>query len=267
MTAASSENNVSGLSADIALSMKNVAVERGGRTIWSGADFDVPTGSFTAIIGPNGAGKSTTAGLVLGQIPPSNGTITVLGAPPARGNERIGLVPQNHTLDQAGSIVCRDVVGLGLIGTKWGASIRTRSIAADVDKVLAEVDATRFAYKRFGEVSGGQQQRVTIAQALIINPDMLVLDEPLAGLDLQGQVEIVELVHRINRERGVTVLFVTHDLNPLLAHIDSLIYILDGRPFFGKPDDVVNAGLLTRLYSTPVQVLRTDEGCIFTRTE
>lgn len=251
----------------IALSMKSVAVERGGRKIWGGAHFDVPTGSFTAIIGPNGAGKSTTAGLVLGQIPPSNGSITVLGEIPARGNRRIGLVPQNHTLDQAGSIVCRDVVGLGLVGTKWGASIRTRSIADDVDRVLAEVDATGFAHKRFGEVSGGQQQRVTIAQALITNPDMLVLDEPLAGLDLQGQVEIVELVHRINRERGVTVLFVTHDLNPLLAHIDSLIYILDGRPFFGRSDDVVNAGLLTRLYSTPVQVLRTAEGCIFTRTE
>lgn len=129
------------------------------------------------------------------------------------------------------------------------------------------MDATAIADRRFGEVSGGQQQRISIAQALINNPKLLVLDEPLAGLDLQGQVDLVELIHHINHERGVTVLFVTHDLNPLLPHIDSVLYLLDGQPRFGAADEVVDAALLTRLYGTPVQVTRTADGCVFTRTE
>ena len=136
-----------------------------------------------------------------------------------------------------------------------------------MDEALDSVDARDFAHRRFGEVSGGQQQRVSIAQALVTKPDLLLLDEPLAGLDLSGQVDIVELVHRINHDRGVTVLFVTHDLNPLLAHIDSLIYFIDSTPRFGKVDDVVDSGLLTQLYGTPVQVTRTADGCVFTRAE
>lgn len=250
-----------------AVSMRDVAVARGGVTIWSEATLDIPAGSFTAIIGPNGAGKSTTAALLLGALAPSNGTLEVLGAQPQRGNPRIGLVPQNHALAQASSVSCRDVVGLGIVGVRWGTGIRTSKLRPVVDDALAAVDATAFANSRFGNVSGGQQQRVSIAQALITNPDMLVLDEPLAGLDLQGQVEIVELVHKINLERGVTVLFVTHDLNPLLAHIDSVFYILDRQAHFGPRDEVVNANLLTAMYRTPVQVTRTTDGCIYTRTE
>lgn len=250
-----------------AVTLRDVRIDRGRRHIWSGANFDVPAGSFTAIIGPNGSGKSTLVNLLLGVLPSSGGSVTVLGAPAAAGNPRIGLVPQNHSLDHAGSIICRDLVGLSLAGTRWGFGLRGVSTNAAVDEALRAVDALEFADRRFGEVSGGQQQRISIAQALVTKPDLLLLDEPLAGLDLSGQVDIVELVHRINHDRGVTVLFVTHDLNPLLAHIDSLIYLIDAVPRFGKVDDVVDSGLLTQLYGTPVQVTRTADGCIFTRAE
>ncbi len=252
---------------DSAICMHDVAVHRGKRLIWSNATFDVPVGSFTAVIGPNGSGKSTLVNLLLGGIKPSTGSIDVLGAPTRTGNPEIGLVPQNHSLAHAGSILCRDLVALGLAGTRWGVGLHGRDLAATVDEALAAVDAQSFGHLRFGEVSGGQQQRISIAQALITKPRMLLLDEPLSGLDLAGQVDIVELVHHINHERGVTVLFVTHDLNPLLAHIDSLIYLIDGTPEFGMVDDVVDSGLLTRLYGTPVQVTRSADGCVFTRTE
>lgn len=249
-----------------AVSMRELAVSRGGLTIWSDATLDIPRGSFTAIIGPNGAGKSTTAALLLGSLEPSHGTLEVLGEPPQRGNPRIGLVPQNHALAQANAVSCRDVVALGIVGTRRGSGLRGANTQDAVDRALDSVDARKFAHARFSEVSGGQQQRISIAQALITDPEMLVLDEPLAGLDLQGQVDIVELVHTINRERGVTVLFVTHDLNPLLAHIDSVFYILDRQAHFGQRDAVVNADLLTAMYGTPVQVTRASDGCIYTRT-
>lgn len=256
-----------GLDGPAVVSFRDTAVARGGRTIWSGASFDIPEGAFTAIIGPNGSGKSTLVSMLLGQIKPSAGQLDVFGESPKRGNAAIGLVPQNHALDNAASVQCRDVVALGLLGTKWGMGLRSKKATAAIDEALAAVDATEFAHRRFGEVSGGQQQRISIAQALIMKPRLLVLDEPLAGLDLQGQVDIIELVHHINHDRGVTALFVTHDLNPLLAHIDSVLYLLDGRPQFGSADDVVDADLLTRLYGTPVQVARTADGCIYTRTE
>ena len=154
-----------------------------------------------------------------------------------------------------------------MAGTRWGLGLRGKHIAAAVNHALEAVDAAGFAHRRIGEVSGGQQQRIWIAQALVTKPHLLVLDEPLAGLDLQGQVDLVELVHRINHDRGVTVLFVTHDLNPLLAHIDSVLYILDGQPHFGRATDVIDTELLTRLYGTAVQVTRTADGCVYTRTE
>ena len=254
------------LSTSPAVRLTDTSVRRGRRMIWSGATFDVPTGSFAAVIGPNGAGKSTLINLLLGGLKPASGTVEVLGSPAETGNPRIGLVPQNRSLDHAGSILCRDLVALGLVGTRWGIGLRGPDLAAEVDDVLTAVDAQDYAHLRFGEVSGGQQKRISIAQALITKPDMLLLDEPLAGLDLSGQVDIVELVHHINHDRGVTVLFVTHDLNPLLAHIDSLVYLIDGTPRFGNVDDVVDSGLLTRRYCTPVQVTRTADGCVFTRT-
>lgn len=252
---------------DAVVVMHDVSAVRNGRTIWHGADFAIPTGSFTAVIGPNGSGKSTLVAMVLGQLQPGKGSLEVFGNSPRTGNPDIGLVPQNRELEHAGSVLCRDLVALGIAGTRWGLGLRGRGIDDRVEAALAAVDATSFADRRFGEVSGGQQQRISIAQALINDPKLLVLDEPLAGLDLQGQVELVELIHHINHDRAVTVLFVTHDLNPLLPHIDSVLYLLDGQPRFGATDDVVDAALLTRLYGTPVQVTRTADGCVFTRTE
>lgn len=250
-----------------AVRMRDVAVRRGGSTVWAGATMEIPQGSFTAVIGPNGSGKSTTAQLLLGMLPTSAGELEVLGEPPRKGNPQIGFVPQNHSLAQGATISCRDVVGLGVLGNRWGSGIRTKGVRAQVDAALAAVGATSYADARFDNVSGGQQQRVSIAQALINNPKLLVLDEPLSGLDLHGQVEIVELVHKINHDLDVTILFITHDLNPLLAHIDSVYYIYEGAAYFGTRDEVVDAELLTKMYGTPVQVTRTDDGCIYTRTD
>jgi zinc/manganese transport system ATP-binding protein len=122
------------------------------------------------------------------------------------------------------------------------------------------VGATAYAEQPVGLLSGGEQQRLLIAQALLTHPQLLLLDEPLASLDLKSQHEIVHLVESIRRERHMSVMLVAHDLNPLLEVLDGIIFILDGRVVAGTLDEVVRTDLLSRLYQTPVHVHVTSDG-------
>ena len=143
-----------------------------------------------------------------------------------------------------------------------------RSTAADrsaVDAALASVGALELADRRVSRLSGGQQQRVAIARALVGNPELLLLDEPLASLDLRNQHAIVDLLGRLRAERDLTILIVAHDLNPLLSIATSAIYLLDGHAHHGAIGDVVDAELLSHLYGTDVRVVRTPQGELFTR--
>ena len=135
-----------------------------------------------------------------------------------------------------------------------------------MDAALAAVGATAFADRRMSQLSGGQQQRAAIAQAIVSAPKLLLLDEPLANLDLRNQQEIVELLDDLRAERGVTILVVTHDLNPLLPILTGAVYLLDGHAHYGAIGDVVESDLLTHLYGTGVQVVRTAQGDLFTRS-
>ncbi|MFM7509275.1 MAG: ATP-binding cassette domain-containing protein, partial [Actinomycetota bacterium] len=113
--------------------------------------------------------------------------------------------------------------------------------------------------------SGGQQQRIAVAQALVGSPDLLVLDEPLANLDLRNQRDVVDLLVTLRDERQVTMLVVVHDLNPFLAYLSGIVYLLDGHPHYGEVSDVVDGELLTHLYGTSIQVIRTATGDLYTR--
>lgn len=248
-----------------AIELCSATAVRGGRSIWSDAQLSVPDGAFTAVIGPNGSGKSTLAEVILGLVPLAAGSATVFGRPVRRGNPTIGLVPQRRALANATEIRCRDLVRTGATGTRWGIGLRSGRDATD--RALAAVGGAEWADRRLGLLSGGQQQRVSIAAALVAQPRLLILDEPLTGLDLAGQVDLVELVHGINRRDGVTVLFITHDLNPVLDHIDSAVFLTGGRAQVAPVDEVIEPGLLSRIYGTPVQVSRTADGCVFTRAE
>ena len=245
------------------VAMHDAAVDLGGRTVWSAGTFELAPGSLTAVIGPNGSGKTTLLKMLLGLLPPSAGSVEVFGGPPTRGNARIGYVPQHYTDTVAHAVRCRDLVRLGVSGTRWGPA-RRRSELADVDAVLAAVGAAEHADRRMSELSGGQQQRVAIAQALVARPELLLLDEPLANLDLRNQREVVELLGSLARH-GVTVVVVVHDLNPLLVHLDGAVYLLDGHAHYGSVSEVVDSELLTHLYGTEVKVVRTAQGDLFTR--
>jgi zinc/manganese transport system ATP-binding protein len=249
-----------------AFDLDGVAAAREDRLIWSEGTFSVPPGSIVGVIGPNGSGKTTLLEMLLGLLPPASGALTVLGEPPHRGNGRIGYVPQNYTAAIGEAIRCRDLVGLGRNGTKWGLGRRSTDDRARVDAALAAVSAESFATRRISQLSGGQQQRVAIAQALVGDPELLLLDEPLANLDVRNQHEIVELLDQLRRERHVTIVVVVHDLNPLLSILSGAVYLLDGHAHYGAIGDVVDSELLTHLYETPIKVVHTAQGDLFTRS-
>ena len=248
-----------------ALVLDDVSVVRGGHTVWSQGSLTVRAGAVVGVIGPNGAGKTTMLQVALGLLPVASGRVEVLGAPPRRGNRRIGYVPQNYTAALGEAIRCRDLVTLGLTGARFGLRRTSPDERAHVDRALERVGAAQFATRRMSELSGGQRQRVAIAQAIVDDAELLLLDEPLANLDLRNQQEIVRLLGDLHRERDVTIMIVAHDLNPLLPVLTDAIYLLDGHPHHDPITDVVQEDLLTHLYGTPVGVVRTVQGDLFTR--
>jgi zinc/manganese transport system ATP-binding protein len=248
------------------VALQGAAVQLGARTIWSQATFQVTPGEFIAILGPNGAGKSTLLRVLLGLLRPSAGRVEVLGSAPRRGHPAIGYVPQRRTLDPDLPVRGRDLVMLGLDGRHWGFALpgpKRQKQHALVNEALAAVGATAYADRPVGQLSGGEQQRLLLAQALVGQPSLLLLDEPLASLDLRNQVAIANLVARVAREQGMTVLLVTHDVNPLLPVLDRVLYVAHGQALIGPPAEIITTESLTRLYGAPVEVVRDSRGRVF----
>jgi zinc/manganese transport system ATP-binding protein len=248
------------------VALHEAAVQLGDRTIWSKATLQVTPGEFVAILGPNGAGKSTLLRVLLGLLRPSAGQVEVLGSAPRRGHPAIGYVPQRRTLDPDLPVRGRDLVMLGLDGRHWGFALpgpQRRRQHALVAAALASVGASAYADRPIGQLSGGEQQRLLLAQALVGQPRLLLLDEPLASLDLRNQVAIAHLVARVAREQAITVLLVTHDVNPVLPLVNRVIYVAQGQVVIGPPDQIITTESLSRLYAAPVEVIRDSRGRVF----
>jgi zinc/manganese transport system ATP-binding protein len=237
------------------ITLSAASIQLGGRTILQNIDMTVYEGEFIVMLGPNGAGKSTLLKMLLGLLKPSAGSVRVLDSVPRRGNQAIGYAPQHRILEADLALRARDLVGFGLDGHRWGIGWPSRKRDEMIDKALDEVDACTFADAPVGQLSGGEQQRLLVAQALLSDPRLLLLDEPLANLDIAHQQEIVTLVARICRARRVTVLLVAHDINPLLPVVDRVLYIANGRSAIGTATDVINSETLSALYNTPVEVV------------
>jgi zinc/manganese transport system ATP-binding protein len=251
-----------------AIAVRGAEVRLGGRTIWRELDFTVAPGEFVAVLGPNGAGKSTLLRVLLGLQPLVAGEVRVFGAPAGASNRSIGYLPQRRAFGESTPIRGRDLVRLGLDGHRWGFpvpgarrwSARERAAEARVAEVIDLVGASAYARRPIGECSGGEQQRLLIAQALVRRPRMLILDEPLDGLDLPHQAAVAGLVQRVCRTEGVAVMLVAHDVNPLLPFLDRVLYLAGGRGVTGSPAEVVTSATLSALYGSEIEVLRTSSG-------
>jgi zinc/manganese transport system ATP-binding protein len=245
------------------VSLRDAAVRVGGRTLWSGVDLEVGAGEFVAVLGPNGVGKSTLVKVLLGVLPPAAGEVRVLGERPGQSGQRVGYLPQRRSFDASLRMRGTDIVGLGWDGDRWGIPLpgRQRKAArARIAEVIELVGASAYANRPIGQCSGGEQQRLLIAQALVRRPELLLLDEPLDSLDLPNQAAVAALVGRICRDEGVTVVMVAHDVNPILSRLDRVVYLAEGGAIAGDPEQVITSETLSRLYGTPIEVLRTSDG-------
>ena len=250
------------------IQVEGAAVTLGGRTIWQEVRLAVEPGEFLAILGPNGAGKSTLLKAILGLIPLTRGTISVLGHPARRGNAAIGYVPQRRHFEADVRIRGRSMVRLGLDGRNWGLPLpflqpgRAREATRRVQEAIDLVGAGAYADRPIGELSGGEQQRLLIAQALVTQPRILALDEPMESLDLRNQQGVASVIRQISRDTGAAVLLVAHDINPILSAVDRVVYIAHGQVAVGTPEEVITTETLSRLYATPIEVLRASDGRI-----
>jgi zinc/manganese transport system ATP-binding protein len=231
--------------------IRRASLAFGARTLWSGLDLEVEPGEFVAVLGPNGSGKTSLLKVLLGLQQLSGGSWRIASDRP------VGYVPQQRAMQEALTLRGVDLVGLGLDGHRWGTGLRgMRERRRRVAEAIESVGAQSYAKSPVGRLSGGEQQRLRVAQALIGEPDVLLCDEPLLSLDLGHQRAVSALIDARRREAGTAVLFVTHELNPILSYVDRVLYLVDGRFRVGKPDEVMNSKTLSELYRTKVEVIR-----------
>jgi zinc/manganese transport system ATP-binding protein len=239
-----------------AIELDRVTLARDERVVLSEVSAAIMPGEFVGVFGPNGAGKTTLLQAILGLLRPTAGEIRVFGQIPARGFREAGYLPQQRGSATDVRLSGRDFVASAVDGERWGLPLPGRSASAEVDRAIATVEAQALAERPLCELSGGELQRLLLAQALLGRPKLLLLDEPLISLDPHFQQSIVALVKRIQQTEGVTVLFTAHELNPLLGAMDRVLYLARGRAALGSVDEVITAEVLSRLYETPIDVLR-----------
>ncbi|MFD3583781.1 metal ABC transporter ATP-binding protein [Streptomyces sp. NPDC058683] len=238
------------------LSLRGAAVSYGERVVWQGLDLDVRPREFLAVLGPNGSGKTSLVRALLGRQPLSAGTLTVLGRPAHKGGRHIGYVPQQAALSAQAMLRARDLVRFGIDGHRFGPRLRTGAVRRRVDGILEAVGASAYADVPLGLLSGGERQRVRIGQALATDPRILLCDEPLLSLDLNHQRAVTELVDARRRSHGTAVVFVTHEINPVLGLVDRVLYLARGGHRIGTPEEVLTSASLSQLYGTRVDVVR-----------
>jgi len=236
------------------IELRDATLARGGRELWRNLDVTVSGGEFIAVLGPNGAGKTSLLKVLLGLVPLAKGSVMIDGRPAERGNEQIGYIPQQKNFDATLPIRGRDLVSLGVNGNRYGFGGR-RHTARLVDHAIKAVGATRYASQPIGLLSGGEQQRLRIAQALAGQPELLLCDEPLLSLDLTSQGMVTSLLDDYRKEKNAAVIFVTHEINPVLPYVDRILYFAGGRWVIDTPERVLRSEILSELYGTPIDVL------------
>ena len=244
------------------IELDRATIAIGGRSVLVDASFAIKRGEFIGVLGPNGAGKTTLMRAILGLLPPSAGEIRVFGRAPQRGDRNIGYLPQVRTVLPDLRVRGFDFIASSVHGERWGVPSLSRADRIMIDRTLTAVGAGDLAARPLSEMSGGERQRLLLAQALLGEPQLLLLDEPLISLDYRYQEAVVDLVRRFTRERNITVLFSAHELNQLIGTLDRVLYLGNGHAALGTVAEVVTAPVLSQLYGTDINVVHAD-GHIF----
>lgn len=244
------------LKAEPLIKISKASLAFGDKTLWKNLNLEVNPGEFIAVIGSNGSGKTVLLKTILGQLPLSSGEITVLGKPVRSGSRKIGYIPQHRAGDLTVPLRAKDLLRFGVDGHRFGFPFPSKQNNQKVDQMLAKVGASELAKTPISQLSGGQLQRIRVAQAVIDKPSLLLADEPLSALDLKQQGVVAELINNARKENNSAILFVTHDVNPILEYIDRVLYLANGNFKIGTPDQVLRSDVLSKLYGRPVDVVR-----------
>lgn len=242
-----------------------ISAGKGEANVFDELSFQIPPASFTALVGANGSGKTTLFETLLGLVDLRGGTLEVLGESPHAARTKVAYVPQSSQRAHDGQFIGREFVAAAYCGNRWGMTLNRRAEQNAVERALRQVDAEPLAGTKLSRLSGGQRQRLLVAQALVNEPQLIFMDEPLAQLDPAAQDQIVGLAARLRDELGVAVLFSTHDVNPLVGIVDRVLYLAHGRGCIGTVDEVVTDEVLSGLYGVPMHVVRDRAGLLVTR--
>ena len=240
------------------LEMKNISVKFNGNYALEDVSFDMNTGERIAVVGPNGAGKSTLFNVISGVLSPNSGRVNIYGSGP-KGHICIAYVPQRSQVDWQFPVTVSDVVMMGRVGQLGFFKSPKKKDWDYVAECLNSVDMTDFSQRQIGELSGGQQQRVFIARALAQEAELMLMDEPFTGLDVQSQETILGILDKL-RGKGITVLVSTHDLNLAAEKFDRLLLLKRQVIGFGYANDVLSASNLRKAYGGHMRLVETDAG-------
>lgn len=237
------------------ISCQHATIAMAGRVILNEIDLAIDDCELIGVLGPNGAGKTTLLRAILGLVPLRSGILRVFGEPPTAGNPAIGYMPQSRVTPDGGRLRGRDVIAASARGERWGLPWLDGTSRRDIDWALERVGARELARRPLAAMSGGERQRLLLAQTLLGRPKLLLLDEPLVNLDPRHQGEMVALIRTLQQDLGITVLFCTHELNPLLGAMDRVLYLGGGHAALGSVAEVINTTVLSRLYGAPIDVV------------
>ncbi len=253
------------------IELKNVTVTYNGKVAIENINFALEHPAILTIIGPNGAGKSTLLKAILGLVKVKQGKIIVFGNNVAKEPEKvrklIGYVPQREHISTNMPIRVKDVVLMARLSRKGVMAFPSKKDIEAARNALKAVDLEELWNERFSTLSGGQQQRVMIARALAVEPKILLLDEPFSAADITSQKSIINLLYNLRMKKGVTILIVVHNVNPLLNCSDKILLLNKQVIGYGSPKDVIKEDLLERLYGAKVTLIKTERICYLVESD